>query len=116
MRRLRGEPGRGSARGASGCNSGDSWERRGESPRQERSLGESPNPGIYFRLLQIYDSNLPLVARTAGGDPRAAISALREEVRKMDQDLPVFNVKTLAEHMGLSLFAERVAAVMMGSF
>ena len=79
------------------------------------SLGEESEPFVYLPMTRGYESNAALVART-NGDPRNAIAALRGEVRQLDPDLPVFDVKTLSEHMKLSLFPLRVGAVVLACF
>ncbi len=79
------------------------------------SIGETPTPFIYYPVSQGYTAGLTLVVRTAG-DPKAAIGAIREEIRKLDANLPVYDFKTLEEHMGLSLFPARVAAGLLGAF
>jgi predicted permease len=79
------------------------------------SLGEDPTPYVYFTLSQSYSSSCSLVVRTYG-DPRSVIGAIRTEVQRQDPNLPVFNVKTLAEHMGLSLFPLRIGAGIAGAF
>jgi len=56
-----------------------------------------------------------LVAR-ASGDPRAVIAALRREVQQLDPSLPLYNVRTLTEHMQVPLFPARMAAAVLGSF
>jgi predicted permease len=79
------------------------------------SIGEAPEPFIYFPLLQSYTSNATLVVRTAT-DPKQMIPTIRREVQMLDDKLPVFDVKTLTEHLGLSLFPARIAATLLGGF
>jgi predicted permease len=79
------------------------------------TLAEAPQMFVYVPLTQSYDSSVTLVAR-AQGDPRALVPAIREEVRRLDPTLPAFDVKTLSEHMGVSLFPARVAAALLGAF
>src|SRR5919202_161666 len=79
------------------------------------TLAEAPRMFVYVPLTQSYDSSVTLVAR-AQGDPRALVPAIREEVRRLDPTLPAFDVKTLSEHMGVSLFPARVAAALLGAF
>ncbi|HKP87592.1 MAG TPA: ABC transporter permease, partial [Blastocatellia bacterium] len=79
------------------------------------NIAEEPRPFIYTPLTQDYSPYTILIARTAS-DPRAMISAVRSEVEKLDANMPVYDVKTLTEHMKLSLFPARVAAVTLGSF
>lgn len=80
------------------------------------SLGEDPKPAFYRPLQRIYRSGVTLVARTATADPKSAIAGLRNELLRLDPTLPLYNVKTLAEHMSLPLFPFRVAAILLGSF
>jgi len=62
-----------------------------------------------------YSSNAALVVRTAA-NPETMIVAIRAEIQQLDPNLPVYDVKTLSEHMGLSLFPMRVGAWVVGSF
>ena len=80
------------------------------------TIGEAPQMFVYSPLAQSYSPAGTLVVRTAGGDPRALIPALNAEVRALDPALPLFDVKTVEEHMGVSLFPARVAAALLGSF
>jgi macrolide transport system ATP-binding/permease protein len=79
------------------------------------SIGEAPRPFVYLPLLQDYASRATLVVR-ASANPEALIGPVREEARRLDPHLPVFEVKTLNEHMRLSLFPARVAAALLGGF
>jgi predicted permease len=79
------------------------------------TIGEAPQPFVYSPLAQSYSPTVTLVARTEG-DSRPLASALNAEVRALDPTLPLFDVKTLEEHMGVSLFPARVAAVLLGGF
>ena len=45
-----------------------------------------------------------------------ALNALRTAVQQLDPQLAIFSPKTLTEHMSLSLFPARVAAIALGSF
>jgi putative ABC transport system permease protein len=79
------------------------------------NIGEEPRSFIYTPMLQRYDSSAILVVRTAG-DPEAIIASLRGELQSLDPKMPVFDVKTMKEHMRLSLFPARIAAALMGGF
>ena len=56
-----------------------------------------------------------MVVRTAS-EPQNAIAAIRREFQQLDARLPVFDVRTLVEHMAIPLFPARVAATLLGSF
>ncbi len=79
------------------------------------SIGEDPQPFIYFPMVRNYDGDAALLVRTTG-DPQNLISAIRQEVRQLDPNLPVFDAKTMSEHMRLSLFPLRTGALVAGSF
>src|SRR5436853_4681652 len=80
-----------------------------------RSLGESPHPYIYQPLLQSYDPKMTLVVRTKG-EPQSVAAAVRGQIRALDANLPVADVKTLRDQLDLSLFPSRVAAWTLGGF
>ncbi len=79
------------------------------------SISEAPRPFMFTPMEQDYQSSAILVVRSEG-DPRPLVGAAREEVRRLDAKLPVFDVKTMTEHMGISLFPTRVAAALLGAF
>jgi macrolide transport system ATP-binding/permease protein len=79
------------------------------------SIGEEPRPFIYFPMSQRYASQAILLVRTES-DPKAMIPLIRSEVQRLDGTLPVFDVKTMTEHMGISLFPARLAAILLGCF
>jgi predicted permease len=80
------------------------------------TLGEDQKPAFYRPLFQNYNSGASLVARTATTNPESAIAGLRNELLRLDSTLPVYNAKTLTEHMSLPLFPFRMAAAVLGSF
>jgi predicted permease len=80
------------------------------------TLGEKPQPLVYRPLLRNYDSMTTLVARTIATDPQTIIAAIRREINDLDPNLPLYEVKTLTEHMSIPLFPARMAALVLGSF
>jgi len=79
------------------------------------SLGELPSLMVYFPSTQMYESAAALVVRTQM-DPEASIATVHGEVQKFDPSLPVYQAKTLREHMKLSLFPLHAATAAVGSF
>jgi len=79
------------------------------------NISEEPRTFVWLPISQNYITNASLVVRTVG-DPRAAIAAVRNEVHALDPNLPVYDVKTMTEHMRLALFPARIAATVLGSF
>jgi predicted permease len=80
-----------------------------------QSLGEAPRPFFYVPILQVYRSRAVIHLRTAG-DPLHLAPALRGEVRRLDPDLPLSAVKSMRQHLRLSLFTQRLAASFLGAF
>ena len=79
------------------------------------SLGEDPKAALFRPQLRDYSTAVSLVARTRS-DPRTALAAMQREMRSLDATLPLYEVKTLTEHMKVPLFPARMAAGALGSF
>ena len=67
-------------------------------------LTEEPKPYYYVPFAQNYGMPATLVVRTAA-DPHRLAHSLRETVRAVDPDLPVYNLVTLDEHLASSVLA-----------
>ena len=80
-----------------------------------RSLKDAPQPFLYLPLLQDYRSNMILVARTAS-EPEKMFHAILTEVAALDPEMPMFDTRTLEEHIGVSLFLQRMAATLLSIF
>jgi putative ABC transport system permease protein len=80
-----------------------------------RSLGDRARPYLYTPLFQSYQPRMTLVVRTSG-EPAALAGSVREQLRALDPNLPVAEVRTLAEQFDLSLLPARVAAYTLGGF
>jgi len=79
------------------------------------NISEEPRAFVWGPFSQNYNSGASLIVRTTG-PPEASIAAVRNEVHSLDPNLPVYDVKTMAEHMRLPLFPARIAAVVLGAF
>ena len=82
---------------------------------KNRSLSETPQPFLYLPLFQDYRSNMILVARTAM-NPEQAFHGVQAAVAALDTGMPIFDVKTFEEHIGVSLFLQRMAATLLSIF
>ena len=80
------------------------------------TLAETPQPAVFRPQFRDYDTVVTLVARMRDGDVASVINALRREFQRMDPTLPLYDVKTLTEHMKIPLFPARMAANVLGSF
>jgi macrolide transport system ATP-binding/permease protein len=78
------------------------------------TLGESPQPFMYQSLLQQYNPNITLVVRT-DSDPAGMLTALRREVQSLDEDLLVYDVKMVTDHLAISLLPLRMASSLLGA-
>lgn len=79
------------------------------------NISEQPRPFVWEPVSQHYNSGASLVVRTDGA-PQSLLAAIRSEVHSLDSNLPVYDVKTMADHMRLPLFPARIAAVVLGAF
>jgi predicted permease len=77
------------------------------------SLGEDPTPFVFYPHRQLHRAEMQVVVRAAG-DPAALVPAVRRELGALDASLPVYEVKTLAAHLGTALFPARAAATLVG--
>ena len=79
------------------------------------NISEEPRPFIWAPLTQDYMSHGVLVVRTTA-DPNSLFGPVRAEIGRIDPNLPLFEVKTLTDHLRLALFPARIAAIVLGVF
>jgi predicted permease len=79
------------------------------------SLGEAPLAHQYFPRAQSWSSGAYLHVRTSG-DPGTLVGPLRQMVRELDPTLPIFDVKTMTNHLGIALMPARLAGIVLGAF
>lgn len=79
------------------------------------SITEDSQPIAYFPLAQRYNSYSTLIVRTTSDDGNMT-GLIRREIQQLDPNLPLFQVKTLEEHMGFALFPARSAASFLSAF
>jgi putative ABC transport system permease protein len=80
-----------------------------------RQMREDALPYMYLPFSQMYQPEMNLIVRTAG-DPTSLVPALRAEVQRLDQNIPLFGVRTLTEHLADALAPERTNAALSGIF
>ncbi len=78
------------------------------------TLTEAPQPYVYGPLAQNYTGTLTLHVRTAGNSS-ALLSTLESEVQSLDRSLPLFDVRTLTEHMQFALAGYELAVDLLGA-
>lgn len=83
-------------------------------PHKISTLGEDPTPHFYLPHTQVQSFGFGTLVARAPGNPGAALEAIRRAVLEIDPNLAVMHAKTIGEHMSLSLFPIRLAAMSLG--
>jgi len=78
-------------------------------------LNEDPRPFVYRPLRQLYHGEATLIVRTSN-DPGAMKASIRNEVRRLDPNVAIFDLKTLDDHMSISMLPLRIGANGVGTF
>lgn len=79
-------------------------------------LGEEPRPFVYKPLAQHYATPVALHIRT-GDAPLSLAPGIRQILKELDPDLPIYNVRTMDEHLrksALALMPLRIAVLLAG--
>ncbi len=79
------------------------------------SLGEEPTAFMYTPEAQDWSYGLQIAIRTHG-DPMAEVPALRRAVAALDPNMPLSNVRTMENHLGIALLPARVTGWALGVF
>jgi len=80
-----------------------------------RDLREKPLMTFYLPLAQSYRPSMNLLVRTTG-EPFQAASAIQSRLHAIEPALTVFNTRTLFEHVGRSLYVERMESLLLTFF
>lgn len=65
----------------------------------------------YFPLNQAEQRGMALTVRTTSGDPLSVASAIRQQLRAIDPELPLYGARTMADRMSESLADRRTPMV-----
>jgi predicted permease len=79
------------------------------------TITESPRPYMYLPMQQWYRGDAVLIVKTAG-DPGAIVPQLHQIFRKLDANVPLFDVRTIAEHLEIAVFVQRMVASLLTAF
>jgi putative ABC transport system permease protein len=82
---------------------------------KHESLATGSGLEVYLPYAQWTPSLMTVVVRTEN-DPRGIINATRKEVRLLDKELPVSDVKTLDQYVTQSVSQPRFSALLLSSF
>jgi putative ABC transport system permease protein len=82
---------------------------------KQDSLRAEVKPEIYQSHLQRAQDNMTLVVR-AVTDPRTLIGAVREQIRELDPNLPIYDIKTMQAVTDESVARERFITLLLIGF
>jgi predicted permease len=80
-----------------------------------RSLQETPRPFMYFPLRQDYQSQITMHVRSAG-QASGVLAAVKQQVQALDSNLPVYDVKTMREHLAVLVSQSQMGATLLSLF
>ena len=78
------------------------------------SINERPLPQMFFNMNRYQTSTLRLFVKTTG-NPTPLVGEVRNAIHSIDPALPIYDARTLNEHMQTAVFAQRMAADLLGA-
>jgi predicted permease len=78
------------------------------------NINERPLPQLFLSINRYGVSTLRLFVR-ATGNPSPLVADVRNAIRRLDASLPVYDARTMNEHMQVAVFAQRMAADLLGA-
>ncbi len=82
---------------------------------KQDALDADSRMAVYFPHLQVPVRAMNVVVRT-GSDPAGLAAAVRQEIREIDPDLPIYNVRTMGDRVAESLARRRFAMLLLTLF
>ncbi|HKO04631.1 MAG TPA: FtsX-like permease family protein, partial [Candidatus Acidoferrales bacterium] len=82
---------------------------------RHRRLWRAPDPESYVPYDQVSLGGMTLVVRAAS-NPQALMPMIRNEMKRADAELPLYNVRTLEEYVSGSVAQRRFTALLLGIF
>jgi len=78
-----------------------------------KSLGEEPTPFIYYPSSHLYSAEMNVLLRAQVEPARLGVE-VRNAMAALDPNLPVYDFRTLEQHLGIALFPVRAVAWLLG--
>jgi putative ABC transport system permease protein len=78
-------------------------------------LDKAPDLQAYVPTTQWTDSFMRLVVRTAS-DPSSSVGAVREKIREIDSDIPVYEIATMQQLVSKSVAERRFTLALLSAF
>ena len=82
---------------------------------RNQSLSAESKPAYYVPQTQVPWSSMVAVMKTTN-EPHSLISAVTKEVAAIDQDIPLFGVKTMEEYLSASVATPRFSTTLLSIF
>jgi putative ABC transport system permease protein len=79
------------------------------------ALDDAPNPAVYVNYRQRADSSFEVAVKTAV-PPESLIPAIRSEIKAVDADRPITNLRTMVAMVSASVGARRLSLDLVGAF
>jgi macrolide transport system ATP-binding/permease protein len=79
------------------------------------NISEAPRAFLYLSAPQWYRGDAVLVVKTAGS-PAAVVPGIHDALRSLDTNVPLFDVRTIEEHLEIAVFIQRMVASLLGAF
>jgi predicted permease len=79
-------------------------------------LNNDPKPEMYMPYSQKPSASMNLVVRSVSGNPSALLPAIRNEVKAVDPDQPVYAVETMEHVLSQSVASERLSVMLLALF
>ena len=81
-----------------------------------KNANEAPRPHFYVAFRQVYRADLDIAffVRTQG-DPLEALPVMRSQAKSLDPAVGVYGAMPMAEAVQISLFAQKIAAALLGA-
>jgi putative ABC transport system permease protein len=82
---------------------------------KQTTLDATARAAMYMPHLQSPNSGMTVLVRTTG-EPLAMTAAVREQVRALDKDVPIYHIQTMAQVLGSSVAQPRFSMLVVGLF
>jgi len=79
------------------------------------SITEAPRSFMYMPVQQWYRADTVLHVKSSV-DPGTLVPRLHEVLRALDSNVPLFDVRTIAEQLSIAIFIQRMVASLLGAF
>ena len=79
------------------------------------SITEPPRAFVYLPVQQFYRADTVLHVKTHG-NPAEIAPRLHEAFRGLDVNVPLFDIRTIEEHLEIAVFLQRMVASLLGAF